>query len=517
MPDGEGARRAKQVLQEIARKKPRNVSDVEKVFAAFQNARYGLEKHTELIKQVLDGVNSGKKFIDEFRKNYVPQGCFNAFVGTMLMLAKENKPDDSKAVAELRARMKNIEVKKKDLESPVPRHAVSMLQYEDSPPVAPSVDSKISYNAKLWNFHEFEMDRVNVANNNPIAVPAGSQEVLVITELLYCLMGVDGDLFQPIDTEDNMLVQFSVSAAISETHRDLAREILPLASYYSLIQSFVQYGYLPQRGQVLQALSAGVRHLLQEYMLSLAKLETMLNAGHLNLQKMIYFLRPIMRAMESLANLLQQIRRNHLRGGAVLTLLHERVAASSGNENSQRIFRDLSKQSAVPYMEMLKLWICKGVIRDPQEEFLVRQTNDSNDWEMWFEIVPSNVPEFLSKNLSKILRAGKYINAIRECKGNGRRDLEEETNFDAEEDFNEVIEAAYNFASSSLLQLIMNEYDLVGRFNSVKRYFLLQQGDFIEQFMDESEIELAKNVEKVSGLPSKLVFYSVDRFVYSVY
>lgn len=42
----------------------------------------------------------------------------------------------------------------------------------------------------------------------------------------------------------------------------------------------------------------------------------------------------------------------------------------------------------------------------------------------------------------------------------------------------------------------------MGHLMSVKRYLLLHQGDFITQFMDACEEELAKNVDKV--LPMKL-------------
>ena len=48
----------------------------------------------------------------------------------------------------------------------------------------------------------------------------------------------------------------------------------------------------------------------------------------------------------------------------------------------------------------------------------------------------------------------------------------------------------------------MVDKDLMGRMNSVKRYFLLQQGDFVAQFMDATELELAKNVDEV--LPMRL-------------
>lgn len=67
-----------------------------------------------------------------------------------------------------------------------------------------------------------------------------------------------------------------------------------------------------------------------------------------------------------------------------------------------------------------------------------------------------------------------------------------------ESDYVDTIEKAYLFASKTLLDLLMNENDLMGRLKSVKHYFLLDQGDFIVQFMHLTEDELDKDVSEVS-------------------
>lgn len=172
------------------------------------------------MRQLMEGISNGKKYVDEYRKNYIPQGSFGAFVQIMCSMSREKQTNDSKPVADIRGRItKQIDVKKDKIESPVlssTKTSATMAQYDDSPHGnVPTGDIKISYIPKMWNFHEFEMDRINISNNNPIGVPAGSQEVLVITELLYCLMGVDGDLFQAAEIDDNSLVQFNISSKFS--------------------------------------------------------------------------------------------------------------------------------------------------------------------------------------------------------------------------------------------------------------------------------------------------------------
>lgn len=62
----------------------------------------------------------------------------------------------------------------------------------------------------------------------------------------------------------------------------------------------------------------------------------------------------------------------------------------------------------------------------------------------------------------------------------------------------EKIETAYTFASRKLLDMLMDEEQLLARLKSIKHYFLLDQGDFINHFMDIAEDELAKNVNDIS-------------------
>lgn len=71
-----------------------------------------------------------------------------------------------------------------------------------------------------------------------------------------------------------------------------------------------------------------------------------------------------------------------------------------------------------------------------------------------------------------------------------------------EQNYSAVIQRAYAFASKSLLELLLKEYDLMGRLKSVKNYFLMSQGDFIVQFMDATEQELSKKIDDI--IPSKL-------------
>ena len=65
------------------------------------------------------------------------------------------------------------------------------------------------------------------------------------------------------------------------------------------------------------------------------------------------------------------------------------------------------------------------------------------------------------------------------------------------EQYTASFEKAHTFASKTLLDLLVKDRDLIGHLRSVKHYFLLDQGDFIVQFLDLCESELQQNVNDV--------------------
>lgn len=56
------------------------------------------------------------------------------------------------------------------------------------------------------------------------------------------------------------------------------------------------------------------------------------------------------------------------KGGKVLSLLHDHVIGSIGDERIQQLCLKLMEAGCVPYMKMLGMWIYKGIISDPINE-----------------------------------------------------------------------------------------------------------------------------------------------------
>ncbi|XP_077595358.1 gamma-tubulin complex component 2 [Stigmatopora nigra] len=340
------------------------------------------------------------------------------------------------------------------------------------------------------------------------ALTAAAQEHLVLEDLLFVLVGVDGRevISQPVLGRQNR--SFVVDAALDASVKELVQRILPVASYYSAVTRFVEEKSSFEYGQVNQALTAAMRTLLKEYLILVAQLEHVHRRGLLSLQKLWFYLQPTMRTMDILASIASSVDKGECMGGATLSLLHDRTFNFTGDAQAQEVCLYLTKAASVPYFEILEKWIYRGIIRDPYSEFMVEEhelqkeniQEDYNDkyWDQRYTIVQHRIPSFLQKMAEKILNTGKYLNVVREC---GRDvtcpDAKEVVYTLKERAYVEHIEKAFNYASKVLLRFLLDEKELVARLRSIKHYFLLDKGDFFVHFMDLTDEELRKPVDDI--------------------
>lgn len=254
------------------------------------------------------------------------------------------------------------------------------------------------------------------------------QEREIIDDLLYCFIGIPGTYIKPIVSSeaDNRFgpIKFKISEQIDISLREIVKDILPIASHYSIIQKFVQWGRF-MNNQIIQALSAALQDILDKYAESVIQLETEQMMHGLSLHKLIFFMRPNMQTLDVLARIIIKIGINkNLIGGKILTLLHDEVTLLMGDARSQELLIELTEQAAIPYIEMLQLWILKGVICDPHKQFFVVDHGDYRDenannvegemadtaryWECRYTIQRERVPKFLENDADVILRTGVF-------------------------------------------------------------------------------------------------------------
>uniref|UniRef100_A0A1Q3G1T4 Gamma-tubulin complex component n=1 Tax=Culex tarsalis TaxID=7177 RepID=A0A1Q3G1T4_CULTA len=527
--------RAKKALTELVKKSGTTYS-ADNIFTFFRNkdGKVSNKRLGALLAQIFKTTPNGAKYVEEFVSSN-PKDTYGALIVLLNTFVQDScksaeKPPEADSVSK-RAKMFESpplsstrivteqitpesvqEIREKIVQTTIGAAAVN--RSTGSLPAAALIPQTFEYLSKkgsivTWNFN-YE-DLYPMQSKNVAAIPLSSQEPIVLKELLDCLVGVKGSLLSPKKSSRNAVgvypVEFEISEQIEDSLKDIVREILPLASHYSQVQDFIAASSSLESGQILQALRAALQSIVNDYYLSITQLEDLFLKQQLTFHKLLYFLRPVFHTMEVLAETVTAIRQTNCRGGTVLTLLHDKITSTAGDEKSQKVLIHLIEQAAVPYMEMLQLWIRDGVISDPRREFLIEHNvmdlaeNELMDyWERQYTIRADKVPCFLNKYADVILRTGKYLNVIREC--GSSVDYQQQTTATlryahADQGYIATIEDAYNFASSSLLNLIMDKYNLMGRLYSVKRYFLLQQGDFISQFMDACEEDLTKDVDNL--------------------
>ncbi|KRT81633.1 hypothetical protein AMK59_5448 [Oryctes borbonicus] len=341
------------------------------------------------------------------------------------------------------------------------------------------------------------------------SIPSSSQESLLIEDLLNILMGLPGCYIEPLELKGPYDTrEFTINECVDQSLKELVKQILPLASHYSVVQRFTEEKMRFEFGQVNNALAECMSAIIVEYTLFVTQLETESRSGNLNLHKMWYYIQSNMHSLSIVCDIATRVNKSDAVGGKVLSLLHDQISAYTGDYKAQDLCVHLMQAASVPYMKMLGMWIYKGIISDPIDEFLVEdqevvQKEDmpvdysADYWDKKYIIRRERIPTFLEPVADIILRAGKYLNVIRQC-GRTLNHKVETIEYKLEErHYIEAIENAYKYASHTLLDLVMKDQDLLGRLKSVKHYFLLDQGNFIVTFLALCEKELSKNMNDV--------------------
>jgi gamma-tubulin complex component 2 len=209
------------------------------------------------------------------------------------------------------------------------------------------------------------------------------------------------------------------------------------------------------------------------------------------------------------------------KGGALINALwslDKRVYM--GDVVAKRVLGMLLEKASIPYMEMLSSWLQTGLLRDPYAEFMVKRSTESNtrpqaaelDGDAWMALFSINEEQILEVAVSnewtkqKILTTGKYWNAVHAChvdfkKLQGSSDNRKIPKLPFNSDSSAIaayIDSMYQSASRVLVRLMMENFKLMDSLQVMKRFFLLDQGDFLMHFLDASEDELVKQSEDVS-------------------
>ncbi|TDH69269.1 hypothetical protein CCR75_002885 [Bremia lactucae] len=350
--------------------------------------------------------------------------------------------------------------------------------------------------------------------------PPSVQESIIMDDLLYIFLGVEGRYIQLSATETRGMKTgtstLSFTFGLNQPGMDpsllaLASRCLPLGEYYLkltvYIEQFARYEY----GQVNHALCAALKTLMKEYTIMVGQLEHQVRSatGTFTIQQLWYNVQPSLRTLEMLSLLVDGCRTS-IGGGSLLSKVQRIMSSLAGDSNARMVFSFLMEHASVPYLKMVERWIYHGDLVDPYDEFMIQRDDQvskedvqdnpySTYWQNRYTTRASQVPLFLSRVARKILLAGKYLNVFRTCNRQVDCPFAGEIHYSSSElVYEELIDKAHSYASRVLLDLFVRENDLQTRLISLKHYFLMDQGDFFVDFMDVAEVELKLRADKLS-------------------
>ncbi|KAF5354034.1 hypothetical protein D9756_007180 [Leucocoprinus leucothites] len=263
-------------------------------------------------------------------------------------------------------------------------------------------------------------------------VPLEVQEAMILEELLYVLLGIEGTYitfhpeYSPEDDDPLRGIRFVVSSSLDSSLRDLVERILPLGTYYTAISAFVEHRSHLDCGLVNHALCAAIRDMLKDYQTLLSQLEHAFNSSsQFSLQKLWFYVHPTVHTLSLIYQLtlelatadqddsgslsesesdvdpeeearnealglggaklravLSEITKNGVsessgilvKGGEVLTIIYDRMQNMSGDPTASTIYGTLLKAAGKPYVDMVRDWVSTGKLVDPYEELLVKES-----------------------------------------------------------------------------------------------------------------------------------------------
>lgn len=98
-------------------------------------------------------------------------------------------------------------------------------------------------------------------------VPEISQENVLIEDLLNILIGLPGCYIEAEDLKDLYGPRtFKINDNVPISLRELVKQILPLASHYSIIQRFIEEKMRFEYGQVNNALAEEMQSIIKDHM-----------------------------------------------------------------------------------------------------------------------------------------------------------------------------------------------------------------------------------------------------------
>lgn len=342
---------------------------------------------------------------------------------------------------------------------------------------------------------EFE----SIDEENLSALSKEYEEQLLISDLLFCLVGAVGVYFKP-----NKSGKLRLTCRLrDQLNKSFIDSILPLCDDVAVIKNYADKHFSLENGRVVHALCACLKTIISFYTQSIAKIESY---RPLTFPMLVSQLKPYFETMKMISELVQKL--GYKKGCKVLSVIHSFIQPNIKTEQTRKNLLFIFQSSSHPLLSFIERFLYTGVIDDPFEEFFIKinefpegleEQYESRFWNMKFLTVEKQLPNFLSQEaIAKILLSGKSRAILMIC---GEKPQKYASISIQSLQRGIVLDSALNTASSLLMSTLRSKYELVSYFDFFHSVYLGGRGSWLILFFQNAGHAMKLPKQKIH-LPS---------------
>ncbi|CAG9763342.1 unnamed protein product [Ceutorhynchus assimilis] len=350
---------------------------------------------------------------------------------------------------------------------------------------------------------------ITPSSKSSIASHSSITEHELLEDVFYSLQGIDGKFLRKEPGGLGYTLEPRALKSISAVQRTLVDRITGMSFLHNQLKQYCTENEKQINGAICQAFIATLQSELTEYYKTIGILRA--NSSNMTLRRVLVALQEPRIRFEWLAYIAEQC--NNKKGGALITAVHGFL--QHGSKSAMAVSEQMLKAVCKPLYRMLARWLLDGEINDPCNEFLIEVKHGipaARLWDSKYEVRKAMVPSFISMEQAKIiLAAGKSINFLTHiCEDTGElpgreilhklfNNTSTEALFKPEQsiEFHSTLEGIYKETSFRVLDLLRNKFKLYEHLQSLRRYLLLGQGDFIRHLLELLTPELNKSASEI--------------------
>ena len=285
------------------------------------------------------------------------------------------------------------------------------------------------------------------------------------------------------------------------------KPVLKAAYCASRLADFITEKTRFNNGQVVQALCQSLDVILKEFFQVIMSLDKKFKGKEIGLHQFCFHLVPFTRTLQSLLHLTFEIESQDIQGGALIRLLEDKISSVSGDRQLRTTYATLLDGCSKPFLDILNRWISTGSFTDSHLEFMILDSNKvpmTHEDQLSEDLLTSrhslqskNTPRLLEDIQHKILLIGTYRNIQCILNKNIIFSMKSSLKWDRRI-IQDAVNESYSDVNNALMTSLFQSGKLFDVMSAAKRFFFVENCDFVQNFLSNASSELSRTLKEVS-------------------